>query len=168
VTLSTVHAAKGLEFPVVIVAGMEEGIFPHSRAAYDQTELEEERRLCYVAMTRAKERLYMTHATSRIFFGKLEYNLPSRFLGDFHATYQRSEAAPSAYSMFSDTQKIATPSHSEPRYVPELEPGDAIKHGLFGIGTVIEISGSFALVYFQNKGNKKINLDFAPVEKITS
>ncbi|MEK9196169.1 MAG: 3'-5' exonuclease, partial [Patescibacteria group bacterium] len=82
VTLTTIHAAKGLEFPVVVIAGMEEGIFPHSRSIFDGSELEEERRLCYVGMTRAKSKLYLSYAQSRMIFGRQEYNMPSRFLGD--------------------------------------------------------------------------------------
>lgn len=166
VTLSTIHAAKGLEFPVVVIAGMEEGIFPHSRAAYDNAELEEERRLCYVAMTRAMKRLYMTHATSRVFFGKLEYNLPSRFLGDFNAVYTQNSTNDMALRTDSFASATLQAPYDEPRYVPELEAGDQIKHGLFGVGTVIELNGSFALVYFKSNGNKKINLDFAPVRKL--
>lgn len=82
ITLMTVHCAKGLEFPVVFISGMEEGIFPHSRALMDSGELEEERRLCYVAITRAKERLYITHALMRIVYGGIQSNSPSRFISD--------------------------------------------------------------------------------------
>ena len=79
----TLHAAKGLEFPVVFMTGLEETIFPHSRALYDQHEMEEERRLCYVGMTRAKQELYITYASSRMLFGGVQHNPPSRFLADF-------------------------------------------------------------------------------------
>src|SRR5205085_3807437 len=82
VTLMTLHIAKGLEFPVVFVVGMEDGIFPHFRSMTDQAELEEERRLAYVGITRAQERLYLTHAWSRTLFGQTSYNPPSRFLGE--------------------------------------------------------------------------------------
>ncbi len=82
VTLMTVHAAKGLEFPVVFMVGMEEGLFPHSRALFDTHELEEERRLCYVGITRAKEILYLSYADRRMYFGQSESNPPSRFLID--------------------------------------------------------------------------------------
>jgi DNA helicase-2/ATP-dependent DNA helicase PcrA len=85
VTLMTLHNAKGLEFPVVFVVGMEESIFPHSRALSDPTQMEEERRLCYVGMTRAKDRLYLLHANSRILYGGIQANLPSRFLGEIPA-----------------------------------------------------------------------------------
>jgi DNA helicase-2/ATP-dependent DNA helicase PcrA len=82
ITLMTLHAAKGLEFPVVFMVGMEETIFPHTRALYEQSEMEEERRLCYVGMTRAREELYLISASTRALFGSRQYNLPSRFLGD--------------------------------------------------------------------------------------
>src|SRR6202012_4976456 len=82
VTLMTLHAAKGLEFPIVFMAGLEETIFPHSRALYDQSEMEEERRLCYVGMTRAREELYMMYATSRLLYGGVQHNPPSRFLSE--------------------------------------------------------------------------------------
>ena len=85
VTLMTMHAAKGLEFPIVVIVGMEEGLFPHSRAVWDPHEMEEERRLCYVAITRAKERLYVTLARSRIIFGTRQTNIPSRFLDEMPA-----------------------------------------------------------------------------------
>jgi DNA helicase-2/ATP-dependent DNA helicase PcrA len=80
VTLMTVHASKGLEFPVVFLVGMEEGLFPHSNSLMEKEQIEEERRLCYVAMTRAKKYLYLTKATSRLYFGNRQNNLPSRFL----------------------------------------------------------------------------------------
>src|SRR5204862_1914115 len=92
VTLMTLHAAKGLEFPVVFMAGMEESIFPHSRALYDQSEMEEERRLCYVGMTRAKQELYLISASSRMLYGGLQHNPPSRFLADIDTQYQTTES----------------------------------------------------------------------------
>ncbi len=82
VTLMTVHSSKGLEFPIVFIIGMEEGLFPHSNSLGSEDELEEERRLCYVAMTRAKEKIYMTNARSRLYFGNIQQNLPSRFLSE--------------------------------------------------------------------------------------
>src|SRR4030095_10303499 len=86
--LMTLHAAKGLEFPVVFMIGMEETIFPHSRALYDQFEMEEERRLCYVGMPRAQQDLYMIYATSRMLYGGAQHNPPSRFLSEIDAEFQ--------------------------------------------------------------------------------
>jgi DNA helicase-2/ATP-dependent DNA helicase PcrA len=82
VTLMTLHNAKGLEYPIVFIVGLEEGLFPHANSLVDPTELEEERRLCYVGMTRARERLYLTYAQSRLLYGGLQYNMPSRFLSE--------------------------------------------------------------------------------------
>jgi len=82
VTLMTLHAAKGLEFPIVFMIGMEEGLFPHARSLMDREEIEEERRLCYVGITRAKEKLYLTYANQRLFFGTRTQNMISRFVAD--------------------------------------------------------------------------------------
>lgn len=158
VTLMTLHAAKGLEFPCVFMIGMEESIFPHSRALYDASEMEEERRLCYVGMTRAREELYLLTASSRLIFGQRMYNTPSRFLSEIDA----SEVAPATdyQSNFSD----------EPRYVPdddmELEIGDKVRHQLFGVGTVVGIEGMTIAIAFAGKGIKKLNSAFAPLERI--
>ncbi len=161
VTLMTLHAAKGLEFPVVFIIGMEESIFPHSRALYEQSEMEEERRLCYVGMTRAKEELYLVHASSRLLYGGMQHNPPSRFLSEIDAEtmsgFYGSEEMPA--------QPIA--NSQEPQYVPELNEGDAVRHKLFGQGTVMELEGDTAIVYFKGKGTKKLNIAFAPIEKIS-
>jgi DNA helicase-2/ATP-dependent DNA helicase PcrA len=163
VTLMTLHAAKGLEFPVVFMTGLEESIFPHSRALYDQSEMEEERRLCYVGMTRAKRELYMTHASSRLLYGGVQHNPPSRFLSEIDAesTGQSFDASPS----FAPTG-FDTPQSSEPRYVPDLNEGDGVRHEVFGQGTVMEIEGGTAVVYFKGKGARKLNISFAPLEKL--
>ena len=160
VTLMTLHAAKGLEFPVVFVAGMEETIFPHSRALFDESEMEEERRLCYVGMTRAKQELYLMTASSRMLYGSVMHNPPSRFLSEINATIENENEY--SYSPLGQT----APSNDEPRYVPELNEGDVIKHRVFGQGTVMEVDGDMASVYFKGAGLKKLNLGFAPVEKL--
>ena len=165
VTLMTLLAAKGLEFPVVFMPGMEESIFPHSRALFDQSEMEEERRLCYVGMTRAREELFMMYTDSRILYGGLQHNPPSRFLGEIDSSFQ-TQSSPLGSGMFG-TAHISSPSNStEPRYIPELEEGDEVRHQLFGIGTVMEIDGDTVAIYFKGKGAKKLNIAFAPLEKL--
>jgi DNA helicase II / ATP-dependent DNA helicase PcrA len=174
VTLMTLHAAKGLEFPVVFMIGLEETIFPHSRALYDQSEMEEERRLCYVGMTRAREELYLTFASSRMLYGGLQHNTPSRFLSEIDGSYQTDsislggsmwQSAPA--SGFDDygLSKVRMPSN-EPRVVPELNEGDGVQHDLFGVGTVLELDGDNATIYFKGKGSKKLNIAFAPLKKL--
>ncbi len=160
VTLMTLHSAKGLEFPVVFMAGMEETIFPHSRALYDQSEMEEERRLCYVGMTRAKEELYLVSAASRMLYGGLQHNPPSRFLSDFDALNESSMAGAMS------TQSTPDLDLNEPRYVPELNEGDGVRHQLFGKGTVVAVEGDEVLINFGDKGTKKLNAAFAPLEKL--
>lgn len=165
VTLMTLHAAKGLEFPVVFMAGMEESIFPHSRALYDQNEMEEERRLCYVGMTRARQELYMIYASSRMLYGGVQHNPPSRFLSEIDGEFQ-STASYDSDPTFSFT---ATPQQAvtdEPRFVPDLNEGDTVKHQVFGQGTVMELDGDVAAIYFKGKGLRKLNISFAPLEKL--
>ncbi|MGH7240811.1 MAG: ATP-dependent helicase [Candidatus Saccharimonadales bacterium] len=171
VTLMTLHAAKGLEFPVVFMTGLEETIFPHSRALYDQPEMEEERRLCYVGMTRAREELYMVYATSRMLYGGVQHNPPSRFLSEIDAEFQTGDAYESNY-MFgggSQNEYDQTPADDfsqEPRYIPELNEGDSVRHQTFGTGTVVDVSGDTFTVYFRGKGARKLNIAFAPLEKL--
>lgn len=163
VTLMTLHAAKGLEFPVVFMPGMEESIFPHSRALFDQSEMEEERRLCYVGMTRAREELFMLYADSRILYGGVQHNPPSRFLSEVDGQFQ-AHASPLAGSLFASD--IPPTETDEPRYIPDLTEGDTVRHQLFGIGTVMEIDGDNVAIYFKGKGAKKLNIAFAPLEKL--
>jgi len=169
----TLHAAKGLEFPVVFMSGLEESIFPHSRALYDQSEMEEERRLCYVGMTRARQELYMCYASSRMLYGGVQHNPPSRFLseidGEFQAANSFDMGGTTAYppenvaARLSGSQPAAPP---EPRYIPDLSEGDGVRHTVFGQGTVMEIEGDTAVIYFKGKGTRKLNISFAPLEKI--
>ena len=156
VTLMTIHAAKGLEFPVVFIAGLEETILPHSRALYDQSEMEEERRLMYVGMTRAREELVLLHASERLLYGGRQHNPPSRFLAEIETM---------AVGL-GETPRQVFSSSFEPRYVPELNKGDQVRHGLFGTGTVLDIESDNAIIFFEGKGTKKINVAFAPLQKL--
>lgn len=157
VTLMTLHAAKGLEFPVVFMPALEETILPHSRALYDQSEMEEERRLCYVGMTRAREELYLSYANSRVLYGGVQHNPPSRFLSDLESDQAKLSSLEEAQVQVAD----------EPRYVLELQEGDEVRHQVFGKGVVLEIDGDTAAIYFRGKGTKKLNTSFAPLEKLS-
>lgn len=165
VTLMTLHAAKGLEFPIVFIAGLEESIFPHSRALYDQSEMEEERRLCYVGMTRARQELYLLYASSRLLYGGTQHNPPSRFLSEIDSQFQKL-AAEYAEPIMPLGQISNLPKSNEIRVVPELNEGDGVRHSVFGLGTVLEINGDTAVIYFKNKGSRKLNISFAPLEKL--
>lgn len=181
VTLMTLHSAKGLEFPSVFMVGMEESIFPHSRALYDQSEMEEERRLCYVGMTRARQELCLLYASSRVLYGGVQHNAPSRFLSEIDGEFGLSESIPLSstpdFTRRSDNydsfQASSTPRNSslkdhtlEERYVPDLNEGDVVKHQIFGQGTIMEMDGDNAVIYFKGKGSKKLNIAFAPLEKL--
>lgn len=179
VTFMTIHAAKGLEFPIVFMPGMEESIFPHSRALYDASEMEEERRLAYVGMTRAREELYLLHCVSRMLYGGIQHNPPSRFLSEIDADIVKdhSSSFSSNYSdgsIFSmsknqDPNVYAKPpskSNSEPEYVVELQEGDMVEHNVFGEGRVVEIEGDMVAVYFKKAGAKKLSLSIAPLKKL--
>lgn len=159
VTLMTLHSAKGLEFPVVFITGMEETLFPHAQALYDQKQLEEERRLAYVGITRARQELYLAAASSRLLFGGVQHNPPSRFLNEIDAVVSND------WEMSSSEQAVSR-SSSEPRVVPELNEGDSIKHKQFGVGTVLDMDGDVATVYFKGKGTRKLDIGFAPIEKL--
>ncbi len=174
VTLMTLHAAKGLEFPIVFMVGLEESIFPHSRALYDQSEMEEERRLCYVGMTRARQELYLTYASSRLLYGGVQHNPPSRFLSEIDAdavtnaetSYSFTQKPAPSWQADDDTSYDQSVPDDEPRYVPELNEGDSVRHQMFGTGTVMEMDGDNAVIYFKGKGARKINIAFAPLEKL--
>ncbi len=172
VTLMTLHAAKGLEFPVVFMTGLEETMFPHSRALYDQSEMEEERRLCYVGMTRAKEELYLSYATSRMLYGGVQHNPPSRFLSEIDGSFQidsislGGSAWQNTYDQTVEDGYGQMPSYDEPQYIPELYEGDTVKHDVFGTGTVVEMQGETAIIYFKGKGTKRLNTAFAPLKKV--
>ncbi len=181
VTLMTLHTAKGLEFPVVFLTGFEDGIFPHMRALTDPKELEEERRLAYVGITRARERLYLTRATVRVMWGKPQYNPPSRFIEEVPAhlfDWRRLGAATGGW-MAASTRRTeqswgsafagrATPPKTPT--VASLKTGDRVLHTTFGMGTVVETSGEGdslkAIVDFGSSGMKKLSVRHAPMEKL--
>ena len=161
-TLMTLHAAKGLEFPVVYMVGMEESIFPHSRSLFDATEMEEERRLCYVGMTRAKEELYLLHANRRMLYGAIQNNAPSRFLSEIDSEYiGASLPTELSYDSFEavDTTVPVMP-------ILDLKVGDSVSHKVFGVGVIKELDNDVASIQFKGRGQKKLNILFAPLEKV--
>jgi DNA helicase-2/ATP-dependent DNA helicase PcrA len=164
VILMTLHSAKGLEFPIVFITGLEETVLPHSRALYEPVEMEEERRLMYVGMTRARQELYLTYATERTLYGGRQHNPPSRFLSDIDGA--ASTSTDPIYGLYGTGQPNSAPDDGEPHYLPELEEGDGVKHQIFGVGTVLELDGDNATIYFKGKGTKRLNIAFAPLEKI--
>jgi len=157
VTLMTLHAAKGLEFPVVFMVGLEDGILPHARVfESDPAELEEERRLCYVGMTRAREELHISYAYSRLQFGQRSYNPMSRFISDMGD--QVSLVAPTPQFAPSD----------EPFYSDDIgfEVGDSVKSAAFGAGEIIDVDGMAVTVAFQGGQTKKLNAEYARLERL--
>jgi DNA helicase-2/ATP-dependent DNA helicase PcrA len=176
VTLMTLHTAKGLEFPVVFLTGMEEEVFPHARALTDQRELEEERRLAYVGITRAEERLYLTRAASRNWWGRPAYHTPSRFLSEIPAAlieWKRdakdvmAASTPASARMASRSGTAVVGNRS----VPALSPGDRVNHDKFGLGTVVSTDGygdsAEAKIDFGGSyGIKHLVLRYAPLEKL--
>jgi DNA helicase-2/ATP-dependent DNA helicase PcrA len=161
VVMMTLHAAKGLEFPVVFMAGMEEGLFPHMRSFDTADGIEEERRLCYVGITRARERLYMTLARKRNIFGQAMQNPPSRFLKEIPASVldKSVDAPPSAASQV------------QPGQAGDLVKGDQVEHGKWGIGNVQSVDilsdGDTVLtIHFPTLGLKKVIARYAPIRKV--
>lgn len=196
VTLMTLHTAKGLEFPVVFLSGLEDGVFPHQRSLGDQPELEEERRLAYVGVTRARERLYVSRAMVRSAWGAPSHNPASRFLDelpvdlvdwrrtaeaqtrwgrpDLAANSAARLGAPTAAgrrNFSSAAARADAMSKAKPaREIPSLEPGDRVLHDSFGMGTVVTLEGagdkSVASIDFGSEGVKRLLLRYAPVEKL--
>lgn len=162
VVMMTLHSAKGLEFPAVFITGLEESVFPHSRALYDPAEMEEERRLMYVGMTRARQELYLSYATERNLYGGRQHNPPSRFLADINVT----AAINTGFEPYEASRLLPAALDGEHRYVPELEEGDGVKHQLFGEGIVVELDGENATIRFKSAGTKRLNIAFAPLQKL--
>jgi DNA helicase-2/ATP-dependent DNA helicase PcrA len=176
VTLMTLHTAKGLEFPVVFLTGLEDGTFPHQRSMHDVTELAEERRLAYVGLTRAMRRLYVSRAAVRSAWGKPQYFPASRFLDELPPTlldWRRTETTGMRPSSTPEVAHLAgRPGVRSPgtREVVHLEPGDKVTHDTFGLGTVVAVDGTgertVAHVDFRSEGTKRLLLRYAPVEKL--
>jgi DNA helicase II / ATP-dependent DNA helicase PcrA len=176
VTMMTLHTAKGLEFPTVFLTGMEDGIFPHSRTFDDKDEIEEERRLAYVGLTRARKRLYISRAEYRSTWGAPNYNPPSRFLDEIpeDVIVWRNQSSDSLIS--SMTKKTRFASSPPPRatgkksMAMELAVGERVSHDTFGLGTVVAVAGAGdkaeATINFGQYGEKRLLLRYAPVEKL--
>jgi DNA helicase II / ATP-dependent DNA helicase PcrA len=165
VTLMTLHSAKGLEYRAVFMIGVEEGVFPHARSL-EEGSLEEERRLCYVGMTRAKERLSFTHASRRSLYGRSDANLPSRFLDELpDEGVERERLAPTSWSGYGVRRGQAT---AVPRTdVPDLSTGDNVRHSTLGAGIVTKIEADGVVtVRFEDGMERRLMLDYAPLERI--
>ncbi len=178
VTMMTLHTAKGLEFPTVFLTGMEEGIFPHSRTLGDKAEIEEERRLAYVGLTRARKRLYVSRAEYRSSWGAPTYNPPSRFLSEIPdeviAWNESSSDGGNVNSSLKPSRTFGPPPRATGKKVSAtaivLTPGDRVSHDTFGLGKVVAISGegdrAEATIDFGSVGEKRLLLRYAPVEKL--
>lgn len=166
VHLMTIHSSKGLEFPIIFVIGLEEGIFPHSRSAFSSRELEEERRLMYVALTRAKEKVHLLFADQRTLYGSTQINPVSRFVDEIPKHLIQKERL-----QHSDATLFAATSHTQKRKTKlfsktMLRPGDSIEHPDFGRGLVVGLVGSLATIAFKQKGLKKIDTLLVTLKKI--
>lgn len=176
VTMMTLHTAKGLEFPTVFLTGMEDGIFPHSRTLGEKEEIEEERRLAYVGLTRARERLYISRAEYRSTWGAPNYNPPSRFLDEIPEDVIEWRNQASASLSPSPVKKSRVASPPPPRAtgkkisMMELHIGDRVSHDTFGLGSVVAVAGegekAEATINFGQYGEKRLLLRYAPVEKL--
>jgi DNA helicase II / ATP-dependent DNA helicase PcrA len=170
VTLMTLHMAKGLEFPVVFLCGLEEGIFPHNRALVDPHEIEEERRLAYVGITRAIDELYLTYAKRRTTFGSAYLHPPSRFLEEMTGLEFLNAPVMPVIGMGGTWEDVAVPAPIEREL--ELQRGDTVSHPKFGSGVVLEVRGAggdaFVTVDFGAVGRKSIMLNYARLERVNS
>ena len=171
VTLMTLHSAKGLEFPVVFMTGMEEGVFPHTRSLSEDAELEEERRLCYVGMTRAEQRLFLTSAMSRRLYNSDSYNLPSRFLDELPEKLVERWNGGGKSRDWGITSREPGELHyeAEESFVDHLQVGRRVRHPAWGIGTIRERIGEGedlkVVVTFAGVGRKKLAASFVRLER---
>jgi len=173
VTLMTLHTAKGLEFPVVFVTGLEDGVFPHLRSLGDVKELEEERRLAYVGITRARQRLHLSRAVMRSAWGAPQWNPPSRFLEEIPSElvrWEREESSVSSAPAGAAMAQRPSTRTAGTRPVVALQPGDRVSHDTFGLGTVVSTAGAAdkaeATIDFGASGTKRLLLRYAPVERL--
>lgn len=192
VTLMTLHNAKGLEFPTVFIVGLEEGIFPHSRSLFEPVEMEEERRLAYVGITRAKDRLFLVNAQSRLLYGGIQANEPSRFLSDIPEKVRKKIDGFAVASHFTDRRptsrwrktrgapmKIRDTAHPQGGISQhsvqnisaaeqsdiQYREGDKVIHTIFGEGIVVQVDGDLIKVAFAGKGVKMLSAAIAPLRK---
>lgn len=179
VTLMTLHAAKGLEYPVVFMVGMEDGLFPSARSSLEPAAAEEERRLCYVGMTRAQEKLVLSYARRRMLRGETHYSLPSPFVQDVSDMVSGDESGVDEvgdYQGWANYRRGSSVQHtaghggqaSEPHYEPdpvELSLGDRVQHQIFGSGQVTSVDGQVVEVYFDDGKTRKLNVAFAPLSR---
>ncbi|MCM1195107.1 MAG: UvrD-helicase domain-containing protein, partial [Firmicutes bacterium] len=176
ITIATIHAVKGLEYKVVFVVGLEEGIFPTSRATYESEGLQEERRLMYVAVTRAEKRLYLTKTNSRYLWGQAQRNMPSKYYVEVQKFLSPPRPAVSERQLsddrfldklierdFSDKAPNQGKSAGE---ISKYKVGQKVKHSSFGVGMILSIKGDVAEIVFENVGKKSLNLKFAPLETV--
>lgn len=193
VHVMTMHSAKGLEFPQVFILGLEEGVFPHSRSALSPAELEEERRLMYVGLTRAKEKIYLLYTEQRTIFGSTQVNPPSRFISEipehlieekervssgmmgkrhFQRSFRGYSSAPKKNVSFATMVKSMSQeapedkrAKGEPLSPGDVRPGDMVEHPQFGSGLIVSIAGTLATIAFKRSGVKKMMLGVAPLKK---
>jgi DNA helicase-2/ATP-dependent DNA helicase PcrA len=158
VTLMTMHAVKGLEFDYVFVIGVEEGLFPHLNSMNSEDELEEERRLCYVAITRAKKKLYIINARSRLLYGKVSSNVPSRFIAEIGDDLLDQEKKEPIFSKKINREDMMTDN--------DIKAGDLIEHDKYGKGVVMDIDGSIATIAFSKAGVKKLLKNHKAIKKV--
>lgn len=190
VLLLTLHSAKGLEFPVVFMVGVEEGVFPSYRSMYEESKVEEERRLCYVGITRAMQKLYISHVHSRTLYGNTTYNRPSRFIEeipeDFLDTIDETSTQEDAFDNFQNifnhakvsqapfkinNQSTKQPKTSENKPLannPSFKTGDRVKHKKFGVGTILtakpENNDLKLDIFFESNGKKSLMANFSNLE----
>ena len=182
VTLMTLHAAKGLEFPVVFLTGLDEGLFPHSRTLLDPEQVEEERRLAYVGITRAERQLYVTNAITRTMYGRISAYMPSRFLAeippqlmeDYHRKsampQSRTTAVPGKQRVSILTKPVASSLPKKHAVTDTFAKGDKVRHKIWGIGTVLDVIGEGPnmqmKIQFPTKGVRQVVVKYAPLEKV--